>query len=153
MSVIISDMKMPMACYACEFGKRWDNGSTMCERKPTETPVLDGTGRPNFCPLEEQREIVICGECEYGNLIGSGFVRCKKGSTHYFDWFCADGEKKKPTCTLENPAKDNNFEAFVVCKNCKHFDKEYGVCKHPIAIKNDVGEEDSCNLWWGRNEE
>ena len=39
----------------------------------------------------------------------------------------------------------------VYCETCKYFDIGYGVCRHPIAIKDDVGEKDSCNLWWGRD--
>ena len=37
------------------------------------------------------------------------------------------------------------------CGNCKYFDEEYGICKHPIAIENDVGEKDGCRLWWGKD--
>jgi len=53
MSVIVMDMKMPVGCWCCEFGKRWDNSSTLCERKPMESPVEDGCKRPSYCPLKE----------------------------------------------------------------------------------------------------
>ena len=52
MAVIVKDMKMPSACYECEFSERIDNGHTICTRKPIELPVEDGTDLPEFCPLE-----------------------------------------------------------------------------------------------------
>ena len=43
------------------------------------------------------------------------------------------------------------LEKEVCCETCKYFDKEYGICRHPIAIRDDVGEKDSCKLWCGRD--
>ena len=57
MAVIITNMEMPNACYCCEFGKRWDNSSTFCERRPIEPPIEDGCGRPSYCPLKETKEM------------------------------------------------------------------------------------------------
>ena len=53
MSVIVTDMKMPISCCWCDFGERWDNASTYCRRYPTEPPTKDGEKRPEFCPLKE----------------------------------------------------------------------------------------------------
>ena len=54
MAIIISDMIMPSSCSYCEFGRRLDNVSTMCERHPSELPVQDDLGkRPEHCPLQE----------------------------------------------------------------------------------------------------
>ena len=40
-------------------------------------------------------ELVRCGACKHGHLVGSGFCECKKDNkAHYHDWFCADGERK-----------------------------------------------------------
>ena len=45
--------------------------------------------------LGEQPEIVRCGECAHGHLVGSGFCACDKYvNAHYHDWYCADGEKR-----------------------------------------------------------
>ena len=52
MAVILSDMDMPSCCVWCEFSKRWDNASCLCERKPMEMPVQDGD-KPEWCPLSE----------------------------------------------------------------------------------------------------
>ncbi len=44
--------------------------------------------------LKEQPEIVRCGVCKHGHLVGSGFCICRKHETeHYHDWYCADGER------------------------------------------------------------
>lgn len=54
MAIIISDMAMPSSCAYCEFGRRLDNVSTICERHPSELPVRDDLGkRPEHCPLKE----------------------------------------------------------------------------------------------------
>ena len=56
MSVIVTDMVMPSGCWCCEFGRRWNNASTMCDRKPYEPPVEDRDERPSYCPLKETKE-------------------------------------------------------------------------------------------------
>lgn len=56
MSVIVTDMVMPSGCWCCEFGRRWNNASTICDRKPCEPPVEDGDERPSYCPLKETKE-------------------------------------------------------------------------------------------------
>ena len=43
------------------------------------------------------------------------------------------------------------MKEIACCENCKYFDDEYGICKHPIAIFNDVGEDDFCRLWYGKD--
>ena len=53
MSVVVKDMIMPRVCYECEFAVRMDNNHTYCRRYPMESPVEDGSMRPEFCPLEE----------------------------------------------------------------------------------------------------
>ena len=55
MAVIVLDMEMPETCAYCEFGKRFDNGSSLCERKPNEPPVPDWNGKPDWCPLRYVR--------------------------------------------------------------------------------------------------
>ena len=43
--------------------------------------------------MEDKPEVVMCGDCKYGHLVGSGFCECKKnGGAHYRDWYCADGQ-------------------------------------------------------------
>ena len=56
MSVILTDMQMPVGCWCCEFGRRWDNSSTLCDRKPFKSPVEDINGRPDYCPLKETED-------------------------------------------------------------------------------------------------
>lgn len=53
MAVILTDMDMPINCFACEFGKRLDNERCFCERKPMEPPVADFEEKPEWCPLEQ----------------------------------------------------------------------------------------------------
>jgi hypothetical protein len=53
MAVILTDMNMPGCCVDCEFGRRFDNSSCLCERLPTRSPVPDFTKRPDWCPLVE----------------------------------------------------------------------------------------------------
>lgn len=53
MSIIITDMEMPVGCWCCEFGRRWDNSSSLCDRKPSEPPIEDTNERPYYCPLKE----------------------------------------------------------------------------------------------------
>ena len=56
MSVIITDMTMPKVCCLCEFSQRWDNGHTICKRKPDKQPIEDGENIPEYCPLKEVKE-------------------------------------------------------------------------------------------------
>ena len=56
-AVILTDMDMPSCCAWCEFGSRWDNASCMCNRKPMEEPVKDGSPRPEWCPLVEAKNV------------------------------------------------------------------------------------------------
>lgn len=63
---------------------------------------FDWTKRPEWCPLKEKPQIVLCKNCknaDYGTdedgnrfmkCIGS--VKCYGGTTP--DFFCADGERK-----------------------------------------------------------
>ena len=41
-----------------------------------------------------------------------------------------------------------------ICDTCKWFDKEYGVCRHPVGSKSfaDVGEKDWCEQWTSKFE-
>lgn len=71
MSVILTDMEMPSGCWCCEFGATWDNESSLCKRKPTESPVEKYKERPLWCPLKEQEAVKptwtcgkpFCGVC------------------------------------------------------------------------------------------
>ncbi len=39
-------------------------------------------------------ELIRCGVCKHGHLVGSGFCVCRKHETeHYCDWYCADAER------------------------------------------------------------
>lgn len=57
MSVIITDMEMPSGCWCCEFGATWDDESSLCKRKPMESPVGNYEKRPLWCPLKEQETV------------------------------------------------------------------------------------------------
>ena len=54
MSVILTDMEMPSGCWCCEFGAVWNDESSLCKRKPMESPIGNYEGRPLWCPLKEQ---------------------------------------------------------------------------------------------------
>jgi len=54
MSVIVTDMEMPSGCWCCEFGAVWNDESSLCKRKPMESPIGNYEGRPLWCPLKEQ---------------------------------------------------------------------------------------------------
>ena len=56
MAVVVTNMNMPGSCAVCEFGRRFDNVSCLCERLPSAPLVQDLTGRPNWCPLKEIQE-------------------------------------------------------------------------------------------------
>ena len=56
MSVIVTDMEMPVGCWCCEFSRQWDNSSTICDRKPFEPPVEYTSERPVYCPLKETKD-------------------------------------------------------------------------------------------------
>ena len=56
MAVIITDMKMPNCCAMCEFGKRFDNSSCLCERKPAMPLISDLARKPDWCPLVEYED-------------------------------------------------------------------------------------------------
>lgn len=57
MAVIITDMNMPHCCAMCEFGKRFDNSSCLCEHKPAMPLIPDFAKRPNWCPLVEYEDL------------------------------------------------------------------------------------------------
>lgn len=59
MSVILTDMEMPSGCWYCEFSEIWDNGSSLCKRKPMESPVGNYEKRPAWCPLKEQEARIL----------------------------------------------------------------------------------------------
>ena len=46
-------------------------------------------------PTIDTVQVIRCGECARGHLVGSGFCVWEKyGNAHYHDWFCADGERR-----------------------------------------------------------
>ena len=95
MSVIILNVNVPVSCSFCEFGKRLDNGHTVCERRPYESPVEDGSPRPSFCQI---KELVYCKDCYYSSLVKMpyGDYYCKNNEKYVSgDWFCADGERRE----------------------------------------------------------
>ena len=96
--VIITSMNMPIDCAVCDYGLRWDNGSTTCRYNPFSLPRKDGEARPEWCPV---KELVLCKDCKkYGK------DDCRVEHYDYSDdgtdgsfipsanWFCADGVKK-----------------------------------------------------------
>ena len=78
----------------------------------------------------------ICSKCKWiRNSAFCGTTKLTEKQLYAKNGFCSTYEPKEEVC----------------CETCKYFDTEYGICKHPIAIRDDVGEKDFCNLWWGRD--
>ena len=98
------DMPMPTNCLDCPACNEY----LMCSipvngRKWGEYDVREfGHGRPEWCPMKEQEEIVRCKDCKYGDLCNGGAAYyCEKDigtmetAVHESDWFCADGERQE----------------------------------------------------------
>ena len=81
---------------------RFDSLSNMIDELLKEQQETIESLQGTICKLNaalgrrEQPEIVRCAKCAHGHLVSSGFCVCvKSGSVHYYDWFCADGERRQ----------------------------------------------------------
>ena len=92
------DIDMPNNCDECRFTTEYGYCKAMPDNFCGNT---DDRKRPEWCPLKEQPEIVLCNDCKYG--VKSPTFRyypkvtwCNKHSTsHNDEWFCADGERRE----------------------------------------------------------
>lgn len=92
------DMDMPEECHECPFQLKfkddevdpWYMRRCVIMQRKIEYP------RPEWCPLKEQPEIVICKDCKHCKYPDAEQEWCKKGHIHgnAETWFCADGERR-----------------------------------------------------------
>ena len=89
------DMPMPKNCIDCPACNEYLMCAVPCNgRGWGENDVKDfSQNRPEWCPMKEQPQIVLCKDCKYGEAYDDGGVICE-AIWHDDDWFCADGERK-----------------------------------------------------------
>ena len=80
MAVILTDMEMPKHCHGCEFGRRFDNASTFCERKPMEQRINDWDEIPKWCPLlpEDDLQTTEAVPTQVNVLLTPEYYSCKE---------------------------------------------------------------------------
>ena len=95
------DIPIPKNCGECPICNEYLMCGIPCNgRGWGENDVSDHftNGRPDWCPLKEQPQIVRCKDCKYWKQYESyQFGECEiyKGYNRSGNWFCADGERKE----------------------------------------------------------
>jgi len=83
------DMLMPEGCSECRF----ETKRGFCKAMPDNfCGYTNDEGRPDWCPLEEQPEIVRCRNCTFRNEINCPQYYRRKELPE--NWFCADGDRR-----------------------------------------------------------
>ena len=92
MTVLIKEMWMPERCEDCPFFvvfhvKRM--GVCLAHNPQSGIDEKRKTPKPDWCPLEEQEEIIYCKDCKNWNEWENGTGSCHRSENRY-NWFGVD---------------------------------------------------------------
>lgn len=102
------DLPIPESCYDCpmNYDFSWCLALSREEWEKYEDDwslqVGKAEHRPEYCPLKEQPEIIMCKDCKHMKVLpcdihGHIPIYCTNLSIYSegLDWFCADGRRKE----------------------------------------------------------